>query len=100
MNYSNWKKLVHIGMHKLNTTHTFILISIVPALLKRWKWLQPGLELSAEAFINLSKCFKNDWKTWLVEDKAAQENRHNKPEAMDIYDTINTQGMEDVDVYT
>ena len=100
MNYLNWKKLVRIGTHTLNTMHTFILSSIVPALLKRWKRLQPGLELSAEAFINLSKRFKNDRKTWLAEDKAAQENRHNKPDAMDIYDTINTQGIEHVDVYT
>ena len=50
--------------------------------------------------MNLSKRFKNDWKTWLAEDKAAQENRHNKPDAMDIYDTINTQGMAYIHVYT
>ena len=66
---------------------------IVPALLKHWKQLQSGLELSTEAFINLFKCFKADRKTWLVDKKAAQMNRHNKPNAMDIYDTINTQGM-------
>ena len=100
MNYSNWKKLVRIGMHILNTMRTFILILIVPALLKRWKRLQSGLDLSAEAFINLSKRFKNDRKTWLAEDKAAQENRHNKPDAMDIYDTINTQGMAHMRIQT
>jgi hypothetical protein len=66
---------------------------IVPALLRRWKRLQPGLELSSEAFVNLSKCFKEDRKTWLAEDKAAQKDKHNNPNAMDIYDTISTQGM-------
>ena len=99
MNYSNWKKLVRIGMHIFNTMHTLILTSVVPALLKRWKRLQSGLELSAEAFINLSKRFKNDRNTWLAQDKAAQENRHNNPDAMDIYDMINTQGMENMAVY-
>jgi hypothetical protein len=66
---------------------------LVPALLKRWKRLQSGLELSAEAFLNLSKRFKEQTKTWLEEDQVAQRTRHNKPDAMDIYDTIKTQGM-------
>ncbi|KAN0137341.1 hypothetical protein V8E53_004786 [Lactarius tabidus] len=75
MNHSNWKKMVRI----------------VPALLKRWKRLQPGLELSAEAFINLSKRFKEQNKIWLAEDKVAQQKRHNNPGAMDIYDTSKSQ---------
>ena len=62
-------------------------------LLKRWKRLQSGLELSAEAFINLSQRFKNQRGTWLEEDKIAQRTRHNKPEAMDIYNTMEMQGM-------
>jgi hypothetical protein len=66
---------------------------LVPALLKRWKRLQPGLELSAEAFINLSKCFKEQNKIWLAEDKVAQQKRHNNPGAMDIYDTSKSQGI-------
>ncbi|KAN0141876.1 hypothetical protein V8E53_000338 [Lactarius tabidus] len=74
MNHSNWKKMVQI----------------VPALLKRWKRLQPGLEHSAEAFLNLSKHFKEQSKTWLAEDKAAQRTRHKNPDAMDIYDTSKT----------
>ena len=93
MNHSNWKKMVRIGMHILNILNINQLNFIVPALLKRWKRLQSGLELSTEAFINLSKCFKADRKTWLADEKAAQKNRHNEPNAMDIYDTINTQGM-------
>ena len=93
MNHSNWKKMVRIGMHILNILNINQLNFIVPALLKRWKRLQSGLELSTEAFINLSKRFKADRKTWLADEKAAQKNRHNEPNAMDIYDTINTQGM-------
>ena len=80
-------------MHILNILNINQLNFIVPALLKCWKRLQSGLELSTEAFINLSKRFKADRKTWLADKKAAQKNRHNEPNAMDIYDTINTQGM-------
>ncbi|KAN0136391.1 hypothetical protein V8E53_005759 [Lactarius tabidus] len=75
MNHSNWKKMVRI----------------IPALLKHWKQLQPGLELSAEAFINLSKRFKEQNKIWLAEDKVAQHKRHNNPGAMDIYDMSKSQ---------
>ncbi|KAN0135970.1 hypothetical protein V8E53_006131 [Lactarius tabidus] len=75
MNHSNWKKMVQI----------------VPALLKRWKRVQPGLEHSAKAFLNLSKHFKEQSRTWLAEDKAAQRTRHKNPDAMDIYDTSKTE---------
>jgi hypothetical protein len=68
------------------------LILKVPALLRCWKRLQSGLELSAEAFLNLSKCFKEQSKTWLAEDNIAQHTRHNSPDAMDIYDTLKSQG--------
>ncbi|KAN0130001.1 hypothetical protein V8E53_012155 [Lactarius tabidus] len=63
----------------------------VPVLLKCWKRLQPGLELSAEAFINLSKRFKEQNKIWLAEDKVAQQKRHNNPGVMDIYDMSKSQ---------
>jgi hypothetical protein len=66
---------------------------LVPVLLKHWKRLQPGLELSAEAFINLSKHFKEQNKIWLAEDKVAQHKRHNNPGAMDIYDMSKSQGI-------
>lgn len=69
---------------------------LVPALLKRWKRLQSGLDLSAEAFVNLSKRFKEQNRLWLAEDKAAQRTRHNSPDAMDIYDTFKTQGIGDI----
>jgi hypothetical protein len=66
---------------------------LVPALLKHWKRLQPGLELSAEAFINFSKHFKEQNKIWLAEDEVAQQKRHNNPGAMDIYDMSKSQGI-------
>jgi hypothetical protein len=69
---------------------------IVPSLLKRWKRLESGLELSAEAFLTLSKRFKESTKEWLKADKAAQRTRHRKPEAMDIYDTSKEQGARHV----
>ena len=59
----------------------------VASLLKRWKRLESGLELSAEAFLTLSKRFKANTKVWLKADKTAQQTRSRKPEAMDIYDT-------------
>ncbi|KAI9437388.1 hypothetical protein BJY52DRAFT_1230141 [Lactarius psammicola] len=71
MNHSNWKKMVRI----------------VPSLLKRWKRLEDGLALSAEAFMALTKHFKKQTKGWLKDDQAAQRSRDLSPEAMDIYDT-------------
>jgi hypothetical protein len=65
----------------------------VPSLLKRWKRLESGLDLSAEAFSSLSKRFKTETKEWLKADKVAQRTRHKKPEAMDIYDTAKEMGM-------
>jgi hypothetical protein len=55
--------------------------------------MEPGLELSAEAFLTLSKRFKQNTKEWLKADKAAQQTRNRKPEAMDIYDTAKGKGM-------
>jgi hypothetical protein len=66
----------------------------VPSLLKCWKCLESGLELSSEAFLTLSKCFKTNTKEWLKADKAAQRTRDRKLEAMDIYDTSKGNGME------
>lgn len=70
--------------------------STVPSLLKRWKCLESGLELSSEAFITLSKRFKKQTKEWLKEDNAAQMERQQKPEAMDIYDTAKEKGKTNV----
>jgi hypothetical protein len=66
---------------------------IVPSLLKCWKRLESSLELSADAFLTLSKRFKQNTKEWLKADVAAQRTRHRKPEVMDIYDTAKEQGM-------
>jgi hypothetical protein len=76
------------GSHHFNT--------IVPSLLQHWKRLNSGLELSSEAFITLSKRFKEHTKGWLKADKAAQQTRHRNPEVMDIYDTIKEKGMRNI----
>ena len=65
---------------------------IVPSLLKRWKRLEDGLALSAEAFMALTKRFKKQTKGWLKDDQAAQRSRDLSPEAMDIYDTAKEKG--------
>jgi hypothetical protein len=52
------------------------------------------LELSAEAFINLSKRFRGKTKDWLEEDKEAQQTRQKHPESMDIYDISKAMGMQ------
>jgi hypothetical protein len=54
------------------------------------------LELSAEAFVTLSKRFKKQTKGWLKADMAAQQTRYAKPEAMDIYDIAKEKGMNTV----
>jgi flagellar motility protein MotE (MotC chaperone) len=66
----------------------------VPSLLKRWKRLETGLDLSAETFSALSKQFKEKVKPWLKAEKHAQLNRHQDSTLMDIYDTITTKGMD------
>jgi hypothetical protein len=68
----------------------------VPSLLKRWKRLDTGLELSAEAFLNLSKRFKKNTKEWAQADKDTQRSRNRKPESMDIYDTVKGQGLRNI----
>jgi hypothetical protein len=97
MNHSNWKKLVRTGMCNPGDEHSHdshYFNNIVPSLLKRWRCLDSGFDLSAEAFITLSKRFKEHTKGWLKADKAAQRTRHRKPEAMDIYDTVKEKGMQ------
>jgi len=66
----------------------------VPSLLKRWKRLETGLDLSAETFSALSKRFKEKVKPWLKAEKHAQLNRHQDSTLMDIYYTITTKGMD------
>ena len=65
----------------------------VPSLLKRWKQLQSGMELSVEAFESISKRFKKHTKQWLKADQLAQLNRNADPSSMDIYDTATSKGM-------
>ncbi|KAH9017156.1 hypothetical protein EDB84DRAFT_1276642 [Lactarius hengduanensis] len=72
MNHSNWKKMVRI----------------VPSLLKRWRRMETGIDLSAEILDNLNKRFKAKTKRWLKAEKHAQSKRHEDPTAMDIYDTV------------
>jgi hypothetical protein len=59
----------------------------VPSLLRRWKRLETGLELSADTFHALSKHFGKKIKQWLQTERHAQMNRHQDPTLMDIYDT-------------
>ncbi|KAI9432529.1 hypothetical protein H4582DRAFT_2083395 [Lactarius indigo] len=72
MNHSNWKKMVRI----------------VPSLLKRWKWMDNGIDLSAEILDTLNARFKKKTKRWLKAESHAQSNRHEDPTLMDIYDTV------------
>jgi hypothetical protein len=65
----------------------------VPSLLKRWKRLESGLNLSAEAFFNLNDRFGDRTKVWLKADQLAQRTRGTNPEAMDIYDMNKEHGM-------
>ena len=64
----------------------------VPTLLRRWKALEDGLEVSAEVFQALCKHFKSKTNKWLQEDRRAQQMRHEDPTAMDIYDTATAKG--------
>jgi hypothetical protein len=52
---------------------------IVPALLKRWKRLESGLDASHQAYKALSEHFKDKTREWLKEDKAAQKHRQASP---------------------
>ncbi|KAI9443974.1 hypothetical protein H4582DRAFT_2053729 [Lactarius indigo] len=72
MNHSNWKKMVRI----------------VPSLLKRWKQMDNGIDLSAEILDTLNARFKKKTKRWLKAESHAQSNRHEDPTLMDIYDTV------------
>ncbi|KAH9010056.1 hypothetical protein EDB85DRAFT_1902458 [Lactarius pseudohatsudake] len=72
MNHSNWKKMVRI----------------VPSLLKRWKRMDTGIDLSADILDTLNTRFKTKTKRWLKAAKHAQSSRHEDPTVMDIYDTM------------
>jgi flagellar motility protein MotE (MotC chaperone) len=67
----------------------------VPSLLKRWKRLETGMDLSAETFTALSKRLRQKIKPWLKAEKHAQLNRHQDSTLMDIYDTLTAKGMDD-----
>ncbi|KAH9012753.1 hypothetical protein EDB85DRAFT_2158724 [Lactarius pseudohatsudake] len=72
MNHSNWKKMV----------------CIVPSLLKRWKRMETGIDLSAETFDALNTRLGQKTKQWLEAEKHAQSKWHEDPTLMDIYDTV------------
>ncbi|KAH8990951.1 hypothetical protein EDB83DRAFT_2535058 [Lactarius deliciosus] len=72
MNHSNWKKMVRI----------------VPSLLKRWKRMETGIDLSAETLNALNTHLRTKTKRWLAAEKHAQSKRHEDPTLMDIYDTV------------
>lgn len=96
MNYSNWKKMVHIGAERPH--HRFHHADIpmhmqVPSLLKRWKCLQIGMDLSADAFDALTKRLGKTVKPWLKAEQHAQLNRHKDSTLMDMYDTAKAKGL-------
>ena len=83
-------RFIHISMScHYSNTHV-----PVPSLLKRWKRLDTGMDISAETFTALSKRFKRKIKPWLKAEKHAQLNRHHDSTLMDIYDTLTAKGME------
>jgi post-segregation antitoxin (ccd killing protein) len=97
MNHSNWKKMVRIGICHIRIHSVDICLYAihipVPTLLRRWKALQDGLNVSAEAFEGLCKRFEAKTEAWLEEDREAQSKRQTDPTAMDIYDTTMAKGM-------
>ena len=75
-------------------SHTYNVMHVtVPSLLKQWKQLQSGMDLSAEAFESISKRLKKHTKQWLKADQHAQLHRNDDPSLMDIYDTTTSKGM-------
>ena len=93
MNHSNWKKLVRIGASILIIlAYQSDRCIIVPALLKRWKRVDSGLDASSKAYNDLSEHLKDRTMEWLIEDQEAQETRQQNPAAMDIYDTVKQKG--------
>ena len=75
-------------------SHTYNVMHVtVPSLLKWWKQLQSGMDLSAEAFESISKRLKKHTKQWLKADQHAQLHRNDDPSLMDIYDTTTSKGM-------
>ncbi|KAF8256537.1 hypothetical protein EI94DRAFT_1711089 [Lactarius quietus] len=80
MNHSNWKNMVHM----------------VPSILKRWKRMEVGMDLSADMFnsVNsLTKCLKKHTKRWLKSERNAQLKRSSDSTVMDIYDTVTVKVM-------
>jgi hypothetical protein len=65
----------------------------VPSLLKRWKCLQTGMDLSADTFDALTRRLGKKIKPWLKAERHAQLNRHKDTGLMDIYDTATAKGM-------
>lgn len=70
----------------------------VPSLLKRWKRLETGLELSANTFNALSKHFGEKTNQWLVTENHAQMSRHEDLSLMDIYDTVTRQSTDGMNI--
>ena len=97
MNHSNWKKMVNIGLG-----HSFLIHAwcshmyhvLVPSLLKRWKRMEPAIDLSAEAFQSLSKRLRKNTKQWSKADQHAQLIRHTDSSIMDMYDTSTAKGVD------
>ena len=66
----------------------------VSSLLKWWKCLETGLDISAETFDALTRHFQKRFKPWLKSEHHAQLNRNKDATLMDIYDTATRTGMD------
>ncbi|KAI9429672.1 hypothetical protein H4582DRAFT_1826218 [Lactarius indigo] len=81
----------HWSVTSISMLHSNIIIHVpVPSLLKRWKRMETGIDLSAETFNTLNACFRKKTKRWLEAENHAQSNRHEDPTLMDIYDTASS----------
>ncbi|KAF8268583.1 hypothetical protein EI94DRAFT_1700161 [Lactarius quietus] len=65
----------------------------IPSLLKRWKRMKVGMDLSADTFNSLTKRLKKHTKRWLKSERNAQLNRSSDSTVMDIYDTVTVKVM-------
>ena len=97
INHFNWKKLVNIGLRPsflkcVWCSHMYHFL--VPSLLKRWAWMEAAMDLSADAFDNLSKRLGKNTKQRLKADQHAQANRHSDSSIMDMYDTSTAKGLD------
>lgn len=82
----------HIHVYDALDSHMILHVP-VPSLLKRWKRMETGIDLSAETLNALNTRLRTKTKRWLAAEKHAQSKRHEDPTLMDIYDTVISKGI-------